>query len=429
MMERRQIEQAFEAAGYRDALKRKTIPKYARRFMGPDGRIVYWRHDLAYTDKSTFTYENACLALAPDDRLHESLQGVQEIQIEGTAEGRNSNYTDFPKLSKGGIDEHTGFIVRAYSPQAIQSLLNALPAESAARNRAQPQFATNPPNSVEHLRSKIKSETALSAFDKLVKSARELTDYELIPGRHGFMNNFRYVNISTKEQPFCFSVASDHLLFYIRRPGIELVRDLYSTLQSLFEDVSAANGEWLFRIQSPTEAAELHKLLFDADYREEIVAATEADTIEKSIERRTDISRTTKLQLVKARVGQNIYRYNVMTIENFCRVTGVTDKSLLRASHIKPWSKCDTDEERLDRYNGLLLAPHVDLLFDQFFISFENNGTMLVSDRLSRDALNKWNLDCDRNVGTFLPEQVKYLEFHRSLFFKSPKNNHETRVE
>jgi len=50
-------------------------------------------------------------------------------------------------------------------------------------------------------------------------------------------------------------------------------------------------------------------------------------------------------------------------------VTGLAMSKLLRASHIKPWAACAADAERLDVYNGLLLAPHLDALFDAGLIS------------------------------------------------------------
>jgi hypothetical protein len=51
-------------------------------------------------------------------------------------------------------------------------------------------------------------------------------------------------------------------------------------------------------------------------------------------------------------------------------VTGLAITELLRASHIKPWAARDTDAERLDVFNGLLLAPHCDALFARGFITF-----------------------------------------------------------
>ena len=47
-----------------------------------------------------------------------------------------------------------------------------------------------------------------------------------------------------------------------------------------------------------------------------------------------------------------------------CCVSGLSMEPLLRASHIKPWAVCDLDRERLDVFNGLLLIPNLDALFD-----------------------------------------------------------------
>ena len=78
---------------------------------------------------------------------------------------------------------------------------------------------------------------------------------------------------------------------------------------------------------------------------------------------------TFKDQVIKARRGQGVFRANVMLVEDGCRVTHVTDRKHLRASHIKPWRDA-TDSERLSGENGLLLSPHIDHLFDQGYISF-----------------------------------------------------------
>jgi hypothetical protein len=68
--------------------------------------------------------------------------------------------------------------------------------------------------------------------------------------------------------------------------------------------------------------------------------------------------------------------------------------ALLRASHTKPWADCETDAERLDVYNGILLAPHLDAAFDQGFITVADDGTIVVSDALGADARTVLGLDC-----------------------------------
>jgi predicted restriction endonuclease len=75
-----------------------------------------------------------------------------------------------------------------------------------------------------------------------------------------------------------------------------------------------------------------------------------------------------------------------------CAVTEVDDTALLVASHIKPWRDC-SNSERLDPYNGFLLLPHLDHLFDKGFISFEDSGEILISSALSSAAKEKMHID------------------------------------
>lgn len=138
---------------------------------------------------------------------------------------------------------------------------------------------------------------------------------------------------------------------------------------------------------------------------------------EEDLKRRTDISETEKKEMIKARRGQGIFRANVESIEEGCRVTGLKLKTHLRASHIKPW-RCSSNNERLDGNNGLLLAPHVDHLFDKGFISFDENGKILISTRLDPLVLETWKIDRSINIGKFTDPQLVYLEFHRASVFQ-----------
>lgn len=125
-----------------------------------------------------------------------------------------------------------------------------------------------------------------------------------------------------------------------------------------------------------------------------------------------------KIQLVKARRGQGIFKANVRLIEKACRVTGVTDVKHLRASHIKPWAS-STNQEKLDGHNGLLLSPHIDHLFDRGFISFKDSGDLITSPKLNQSILNKWSIDPSENAGDFSSSQMQYLEYHRDVILKA----------
>jgi len=147
------------------------------------------------------------------------------------------------------------------------------------------------------------------------------------------------------------------------------------------------------------------------------IDATLAERAQERDIERAPISNTQKHQLILARVGQGDFRINVQKIESQCRVTGLTAKSLLIASHIKPW-KDSSNKERLDGHNGFLLSPHIDKLFDKGWISFSDQGRLLISNEEIRNILKIWFIDSDMSVGTFTDQQKMYLEYHRTKVFK-----------
>lgn len=101
-----------------------------------------------------------------------------------------------------------------------------------------------------------------------------------------------------------------------------------------------------------------------------------------------DLPKTTEAErLVVQRVGQDIFRSGLIDYwQCRCPLTGITDTALLRASHIKPWAKCDTDGERLDVHNGLLLSALWDAAFDKGLVTFEDDGSPRFSPTLSAEA-------------------------------------------
>ncbi|MBB3103737.1 HNH endonuclease [Azomonas macrocytogenes] len=148
----------------------------------------------------------------------------------------------------------------------------------------------------------------------------------------------------------------------------------------------------------------------------ELKMQTLADEQQRAIESAADTPETVKEQLIRARCGQGLFRQKVLAIEPRCRLTGVDDQSFLIASHIRPWRDCENDE-RLDGNNGLMLAPHVDKLFDRGWISFEDSGDLLVA-KVAEPVLEAWGIKLSINVGTFTAKQVAYLAYHRKVVFR-----------
>lgn len=147
--------------------------------------------------------------------------------------------------------------------------------------------------------------------------------------------------------------------------------------------------------------------------------AQETDTLER-IKADPKYDRVTTTQLVRARVGQGRFRDGVLAREPACRVTGIKQPRHLVASHIKPWAVCD-DGEHLDDANGLMLAPHVDHLFDTGLISFTDDGRLIAATALDPEVLSAWNIDESTNVGRFEPDQARYLAYHRLYVLGQPR--------
>jgi putative restriction endonuclease len=126
---------------------------------------------------------------------------------------------------------------------------------------------------------------------------------------------------------------------------------------------------------------------------------------------------TEQEQIVVSRIGQGNFRRNVIRLWGSCSVTGLQNVSLLRASHIKPW-KDSNNVDRLSPYNGLLLIPDYDFLFDKGYISFNNSGDVLISNTLTPFARKVFDISDHLELRRVFPESKDYLEFHRNIVFK-----------
>jgi predicted restriction endonuclease len=125
-----------------------------------------------------------------------------------------------------------------------------------------------------------------------------------------------------------------------------------------------------------------------------------------------------KLQLVQARNGQGRYRQKLLEEKSECLISKVTDERLLIASHIKPWT-ISNNVEKIDHYNGLALTPTYDRMFDQGFISFSANGTIIISAYISPLNIKKLNLTPNKKYDIpNLEKRKKYLSYHRDNVLK-----------
>ena len=127
--------------------------------------------------------------------------------------------------------------------------------------------------------------------------------------------------------------------------------------------------------------------------------------------------KTAKSVLTESRIGQAKFRKDLLKYWKICSVTGLSVGILLRASHIKPWSAA-SPSERLDPFNGLLLSPNLDALFDEGLISFSAEGLILISSRLECNQYKSLGLEVDMKLRRVNGAHSPYLAYHRTNIFK-----------
>jgi putative restriction endonuclease len=131
-------------------------------------------------------------------------------------------------------------------------------------------------------------------------------------------------------------------------------------------------------------------------------------------ERLAAIAETERTAEVRQRIGQDVFREALFELwAGCCVVTGTKlPPALLRASHAKPWADA-SDDERLDPFNGLLLAVHLDALFDAGLVAFSDDGAMLVSPDLDASSRRTFGLSPGMRLQRISPGHLPYLQYHR----------------
>jgi hypothetical protein len=162
---------------------------------------------------------------------------------------------------------------------------------------------------------------------------------------------------------------------------------------------------------TPEHAAALRALWDGTTEIERDVADLRADT---------QIDETSRKALIDARRGQGKFREKLMRRwGGSCAVSGITVMQVLRASHAKPWRE-STNTERLDPANGLLLAAHLDALFDAGLISFDDGGAMLVSSQVS--AADRKVLGVPKGLRLPLDRREKdFMAIHRGTKLRNSR--------
>ena len=185
------------------------------------------------------------------------------------------------------------------------------------------------------------------------------------------------------------------------------------SLKDYFDELKkfATEGSTNINQKYQPQAHELfNRLLTESKYKN---IEPQLKTVEKLLT--TANIETEIIREVIQRVGQEKLRKELLELHHgMCQVSGEARQDLLVCSHIVPWSK--DKENRLNPDNALLLAFNYDYLFDKGYITFDDDGYVIISEEVKGRFGIK---ESDRLRQKELTNATKqFLEYHRTHIFK-----------
>lgn len=131
----------------------------------------------------------------------------------------------------------------------------------------------------------------------------------------------------------------------------------------------------------------------------------------KKVEKNDNLEYTEIQSIKKSRIGQGLFRNNLIQYWKGCSISGYQFVDILIASHIKPWVDSN-NTERLNTYNGLLLLPNFDKLFDKGYISFNSNGKIIFSRFFPETDRHLLNITPDTALKKVEEKHFSFLKYH-----------------
>ena len=243
----------------------------------------------------------------------------------------------------------------------------------------------------------------------------------------GYHFGFEYVQSSSSEEVVLASARHPATAIVIQNGSIFDVQISSPPTVLINEELTRsfprfANTNGGFKVSNDDDLGRLLRRAANLAHSLPNHAVTEYQKeLERELGQLPDGSRGTEVErLVHQRVGQQAYRNAMLEYwGNACAVTGLAISAVLKASHAKPWAECDSDHERLDVFNGLLLSANLDALFDRFLISFDDAGELIVSPAVPAEGRKLLGLDKSLKLRWIAKEHLPYLKYHQRLFEKT----------
>ncbi|MCK5510274.1 hypothetical protein KAI65_01865 [Candidatus Parcubacteria bacterium] len=118
---------------------------------------------------------------------------------------------------------------------------------------------------------------------------------------------------------------------------------------------------------------------------------------------------------------QSAFRKNLLKHNNkFCSICKFTFEKFLIAGHIKPYTMCDNTYDAINHFNGLLLCPNHDKLFEgaKYMTIDSSSGKIILNDtaKCSKDFITLDGQHIDKRMVHC--ERKHYLRWHNEQFYK-----------
>lgn len=212
------------------------------------------------------------------------------------------------------------------------------------------------------------------------------------------IDDFCYLNCALKLTE-CLD-NTDYIFKYFKNSKKKKVKSLIEVLYFLFKN--PADGE-------------LQKLLTEYRVNNTYINKTFSSKYMKDLEKTSILTNLEKEVLTKARIGQSKFKEQLVYIDCSCKLCGLSDKNFLDASHIKPWSK-SSNEEKINPYNGFLLCPNHDRLFDRGYMTFSDDGNIIISSKINTKDYTYLSIN-DKMKIHLHEKNKKFIRWHRENIF------------
>lgn len=136
----------------------------------------------------------------------------------------------------------------------------------------------------------------------------------------------------------------------------------------------------------------------------------------RKVNENSNLTKTERTSIIQSRVGQGTFRSSLIRYWKGCSISNCPMTPVLIASHIKPWCDCN-NIQRLDFYNGLLLLPNYDKLFDKGYISFDSKGHLISSRLLDKEVKDILGIKDGMSLRKLDDKHLEYLKYHNEYRF------------